>query len=184
MVVTQKGRYLKAAAISGGIALVLALFVSGPGWMLPAAVVLSHTLPQGLRGLWELMTPGQEAQAIAATEGLSLRHFWGGSGIAVDAQQRKLHLYAKPHYKVYDFADVRKWERNQVSGGAVLGTGAAVVAHNLATAAQNAKDSGLFIEVRDIEHSRWRVAFPPRRLDKELPRWMEVLRQSINEPGR
>jgi hypothetical protein len=181
MVVTQKGRYLKAAAISGGIALLMAIFFSGPALGFPVGIVLVHTLPQGLRGLWELMTPGQEAQAIAATEGLSLRHFWGGSGIAVDPAKRQLHLYAKPHYKVYDFADVRRWERNEMSGGMAVGTGLAVVSHNFATAAQNDKDSGLFIEVRDIEHPRWRVAFPRRHLGKELPRWMEVLRQSINE---
>jgi hypothetical protein len=39
----------------------------------------------------------------------------------------------------------------------------------------------LFIEVRDLDHPVWRIAFPPRKIARELPRWMEALQQAVNE---
>jgi hypothetical protein len=38
--------------------------------------------------------------------------------------------------------------------------------------------SGFFVEVRDIDHPRWRIAMKD---EAQQARWMEILRQEIKE---
>lgn len=154
-------------------------------WTLPAFLLIAivpaawhalHVLPTWLLG-------GAEREALAASEGLRFKHFWGGTGIALDLERRELILLAGRHWKRHPMGQVRTWERRVQTGGLVYGTGLAVVAANVTAAANNKAATGLFIEVRDHEHPKWRVAFPPHRVDRELSRWMELLRQAVNEDG-
>lgn len=141
-----------------------------------------------LRALWAALTaPAAEAQALAATEGLPYRHFHAVTGIAVDPARRQLHLLEGRTYKTYGFQDVRSWEGIVVKpGGTVMVGGglvqtAGVASHDIQRALAAERESGFFVEVRDAETPRWRIAFPKRGRDKALARWMEILRQAINE---
>lgn len=134
-----------------------------------------------LKFIWLLRSPApEEAQGLERMEALQYKHFYDGTGIAVDPKAQQLHLYLKPTYKVYPFSEVRRWEVSSVRGGVIVGGGAAGAAATISSSMKANKDSGLFIDVKDIEMPRWRVAFDRRKEDKEHPKWMEILRQSIN----
>ena len=87
-------------------------------------------------------------------------------------------------WKTYSFADVRKWRTTLVrpgQAGFVGGNlGSAVAAMGAeANMRRDAKaETGLFVEVRDIERASWRVAMKDERTQA---RWMEILQQEINE---
>lgn len=152
-------------------------FFNWIGWVLLGAAALTLII-----ALFQTVTASpKENLALEACEDLPYKYFFADSGIGLDPKKKELHLYSKPNYKVYSFEDIRRWETNSQTGGQVYGTGLAVVAANLSAATSNVKNSGLFIEVRDIDLPRWRIAFAPRKMDKELPRWMEILRQHVNE---
>ncbi len=139
-------------------------------------------LVQLVRALWAAVSASpDELRALTATATLPYRHFYGGSGVALDPQKHELHLYAKPHYRVYPYAHVRGWERNLVEPGAVVSGGMQGAALNVQQGLQARAASGLFVTVKDVEHPRWRIRFAKPQLKRELPRWMEILEQQINE---
>ncbi|WP_312260008.1 DUF4755 domain-containing protein [Limnohabitans sp.] len=146
-------------------------------------------------GLWLWSTlkdsntkDAQFHEYLQKIENCKYLHHYKRTAIAVDPKQQKLHLYADENGKTYDFSDVREWKYAYLTGGQILGA-----APNLASAAQtigannhnhrnNVNGSGLFIEVRDIDHPKWHIQFQyNKHMEKELLRWMEILRQSINE---
>lgn len=178
---TNKVKTLRLAAIlliSGFVMLSIdGIFFKGigAGSLLLGAITL-------LKGLFQTITSSpNENVALQKTEDLPFRHFFGDSGIALDPEKKEIHLYSKPNYKTYKFEDVRRWETNIQTGGQIYGTGLAVASANIAAARSNVKNSGLFLDVRDIDFPRWRIEFNLRKIEKEIPRWMEILRQHINE---
>jgi len=179
--ITQKMKTLRTAAIWLVPSYVL-LTIGGKFFAGAAIVGLIFGGFTLLKGMYQFVSASSdEVLAHKMTEGLPYRHFFQDSGIALDPKNQQLHLYSKPHYKTYKFEDIRRFETNIQTGGAVYGRGLAVVAGNLASAKNNAKSSGLFIDVRDIDFPRWKVDFNLRKIEKELPRWMEILRQHVNE---
>jgi hypothetical protein len=102
----------------------------------------------------------------------------GGTGIAVDPDQRLVKLKNGSLEQTFAFADVRGWERTLLSGGAVAGPGTAVLALNLRSEDANEQGSGLFVQVRSVDHPMWRIAILEVQ---EQHRWMEILQQSLNE---
>lgn len=106
------------------------------------------------------------------------RYSGGRTAIALDATRCMLSLKAKGTVKEYPFADVRGWERNSMSGGHVMTGGMGGVLNNIHASARNRAASGLFVQVRDIDHPVWRIDMP-RPADQQ--RWMEILQQYINE---
>ena len=145
------------------------------------AVAALMALVYAPRALWATAMGGPERDAIAATQGVSRQHFYKGTGIALDPQKRELHLISARVYRCYPLDQVRTWQRRLQSGGGVYGGGWAGVAANVDNLARNAANSGLFVEVRDVDHPSWRIAFPPRTIERDLARWMEVLQQAVNE---
>jgi len=133
------------------------------------------------RALWATVMGGPEREALAATKGLMWRHFYRGTGIALDPVQQRLHLLNARAYRSYALSQVRTWTRREQTGGQVYGYGLVVVAANVAAANNNKAASGLFIEVRDVDLPVWRIAFSPGALQRDLPRWMEILQQAVNE---
>lgn len=117
-------------------------------------------------------------------EGYAYAFHSGGTGIAISPDRRVLKLKKGRASKEYAFSDVRAWEGTLQSGGmAVHGgsgfTGATnVAAANLGQTLANRRASGLFVQVRDIDNPEWRVAMLDKR---EQAKWMEILRQYINE---
>lgn len=187
MVLSERARMTRHVLMFGGTATlggvlmpVAGATVGGP----VLAVGLLFAIPFALRLLWTLATDGAEQQAIDDTAAMAWRHFFAGTGIAVDTERRELLLFGDRRLCRYAFADVRSWESRVQSGGQAVGRGVAVAAHNIETGLRNAKASGLFIDVRDTERPAWRIAFPPRKLSREGARWVEILRQSVNESAR
>lgn len=123
-------------------------------------------------------------EALGVMRALPFQHFADKTGIAVDPAQRTLHLMAGGVYKAYSFAEVRTWSTNLHHGGVVYGSGLNVAVANLANARQNAEASGLFVEVRDIDHPLWKIRFSTKKIQEcemQLARWSEILRQHLSE---
>lgn len=178
---TEKSRLLSSAAkwVGGGVALAVILYPLGVFYGAP---LLIYGLILGGRGLLAAaISTGDEQRAIDATASLPYRHFHGGSGIGIDPQKREVHLYSQPHYRVYPYSSIRRWERNLVDAGTVVNGGAQGLALNLQGAIKAAGETGFYVDVKDVDHPRWRIAFSQSQLKKELPRWMEIFNQQINE---
>lgn len=190
--ITQRKAWLRLTLIWAGITVLMIVLGSiGWGFYLLAGITAIAAIVSGIRTLWEVLTASpQEQAALHEAEALPFKHFYKGTGISVDPARQLLHLYSKPHYKVYPFAAVRGWERNAASGGEIIATAPAAALgaalSNLQTAKENERQSGFFVNVKDTEHPRWRIAFPthpPQKRDRELARWMEIMEQHINDRG-
>lgn len=192
---SHKQHLLRSTARWGGGALALAAIAkaaANPFQAMPGAVsvmagsaafVLAlFALVQLVRALWALLTASPEEQrAIAAAKPLPYRHFYGGSGLALDPQKREVHLYANSRYRVYPYSSVRGWERNHVEAGAVVNGGLQGAALNMQQGLAARKASGFFVTVKDVDHPRWHIRFSKPQIKRELPRWMEIFEQQINE---
>jgi len=136
-------------------------------------------------------------------------HHYDGTAIAVDREGEIVHLrgiFNKIRVeKSYPFAAIRSWNTNVSSGGLITSHGKTSFTESLGMGIanhrkikENERKSGLFIQVRDIDHPEWRVAFPSDtsdfkvdfadalmgrpnsgRHDLELKRWMEIMRQFV-----
>lgn len=109
------------------------------------------------------------------------KHFHGKTGIAIDTDKKEVHLKDRSNYKIYKYNEIRTWESSLHTGGQIYGSGLNVIAANLATARQNADSTGLFIKVKDIDFPEWKISFPLKSAKNDLNRWMEILRQTLNE---
>lgn len=109
------------------------------------------------------------------------KHLHGKTGIAIDTDKQEVHLKDRSNYKIYKYNEIRTWESSLNTGGQIYGTGLNVIAANLATARQNADSTGLFIKVKDIDFPEWKISFPLKSAKNDLNRWMEILRQTLNE---
>ena len=177
---SQKSRYFRRTLFAGIPGFVL--YLTGEPFFIGLGVGLIILAAfYAIKLVWELVTgTPDEARAIEALKALPYKHFYDGSGIGVDPKAQQIHLYMKPNYKVYPFSDVREWETKSVTGGVFVGGGMAGAAATISQGLKAVKESGLFINVRDIETPRWRIAFNKRKEDQEHAKWMEILRQSIN----
>ncbi len=125
----------------------------------------------------------QMLSAAGVVRGAMHEHSEDGSAIAVNPQARTVTLMAGDVWTTYAFADIRGWSSKLVRadqylvGGSALG-GAAALSANASARRDAAAESGLFVEVRDMGHPKWRVAMSDPRAQE---RWMEILRQEINE---
>ena len=106
------------------------------------------------------------------------------SGIALNRSARAVTLLDAGQWKTYPFDDVRGWKAYLARPGQVgaiggnLGSAVAAMSAEANMKRDAAADTGLFVEVRDIERPRWRVAMKDERTQA---RWVELLRQEINE---
>jgi Domain of unknown function (DUF4755) len=117
---------------------------------------------------------------LLAREGCQFKHFYKGTGIALDATSRVIYLKDKKLEKPYPFNDIREWKYNISTGGQVIGGGMPGAGHIIGTAIRNERESGFFVEVRDIDCPKWRIAFPYNgKMETELLRWMEIFRQYV-----
>lgn len=123
----------------------------------------------------------RSAQAKSFALGAQYAYVADNTGIAVDPGKETVRLKNGSNIQTYPFSAIRGWRTNLSTGGAIVGaTGAASPAAgsaNLRNERENRKNSGLFVSVRDIDHPEWRIDMPNENNQK---RWMEILRQSIN----
>lgn len=142
---------------------------------------------------------------LATVSDCKYKYAWDGTGIAVDQANSCLHLLARfngiPVAKTYPLSDVRSWRFEMPElvlerGGAVIGGGLVGASHNLGHGIGQAitnsvresrviENTGLFVDVRDIDHPQWFIKFRSRTphdksTQMELRRWMEILAQHVN----
>lgn len=146
---------------------------------------------------------------ISSLAGCPYKAAWDGSGIAVDTEKKQIHLASKfkdkMATKAYPFSAIREWEYNiegrtvhqadqiHLMGGHGLTTHLQAASHNvgnalgagvanIASAVAAEEKTGMTLTVADIDYPKWFVKFKPQKnLEMELSRWMEILRQHINE---
>lgn len=118
-----------------------------------------------------------------------------GTAIGLCPAERMVRLRAQfpsgVKVKDYSYDDIREWKFNISSGGMVhsfgrqsasasMGMGVA----NIIQKNKNESETGLFLQVRDIDHPEWQIKFPrSKQREHEIKRWMEILRQELNEGG-
>lgn len=131
------------------------------------------------------------------TQGLRHAHSYKSSGIALDEGKEVIHLMRGaahnqrgapgPFIKSYPFDDIRKWRYNVQEGGGMMAIGnpglagaLQVVGQERANKARNRAASGFFVEMKDIDYPEWQIYFADARLNAEVTRWMEIMRQVVN----
>lgn len=119
-------------------------------------------------------------EMIGLTEGTGYLFASGvesACGIALNPATRKIALIEAGARKAYSFDDIREWQTIHETAGQVIGGGLQGAVANIGANSAAAARSGLFITVRDIDRPKWRIVMP----QKEHARWMEIMRQVVNE---
>lgn len=104
-------------------------------------------------------------------EPLKLKQIGKYSAIALDTDNRILHLYENKQYRSYPFSEIRRWSCRICNGDVA----------NIRGLRANREATGFFIEVRDIDFPRWKIEFPVKGLAQSHARWMEIFQQYVNE---
>lgn len=97
------------------------------------------------------------------------------TAIGIIPSTRSVTLVANGTTKQYSYSDIRKWETTfteAAKGKSILEQ------HSNDKAA--AKECFLEIQVKDIDNPVWRISFS-YETKKNLQKWMEILRQTLNE---
>ena len=109
-------------------------------------------------------------------------HFCNDTAIAIDPDTKRILLRSGGYEKVYPFEEVRGWSAEMRTGGEVSGAvgqaAAFQMGHNIRVQRENKAASGIFINVKDINMPKWRVAYPNQGL---MDRWAEILRQTLSD---
>lgn len=136
----------------------------------------------------------EKDECMKEMSGCSHKHYYDGTAIGINSSLRKIYLRQNGLVKSYRFDDVRKWNTNLSSGGSVVGGimvtgGLAASVNNMQLHAANKRaekenkdNSGLFLNIKDIDHPLWHIKFNyDNSLQIELAKWMEILTQFLNE---
>jgi hypothetical protein len=127
-------------------------------------------------GIASVVISSGKSASITAT-GATYSFVNGNTAIAIYPDRKILLLKQGSMKKEYAFSDVRGWETNIQSGGQIYAGGSTALGMNIRTARENKNASGLFVTVRDINTPVYRINML-KKADQQ--RWMEILRQLIN----
>lgn len=165
-----------------GIAGLLLFFAKSPG--AGFIVLLVAAAPLFLVSRWsksqQASAEKQLREMIGLTEGAGYLFASGvesASGIALNPTTRQIALIEGPQRKAYSFDDIREWQTIHETAGQVIGGGLQGTISNIGNNAAAAARSGMFIVVRDIDRPKWRIVMPKNEHD----RWMEIMRQVVNQ---
>ena len=136
-----------------------------------------------------LVTQKEKAEAAVLQarfcDGFKYSHLYQGSGIAINPETQRLRLRKTDGKNEiildYPLDQLRDFEKVVLSGGELVGgggglaAGVAISKHNARKRRENEAGTGIFVNVKDIENPRWRIAFGR---ESDIDRWMEILRQS------
>lgn len=180
-----------------GLFVVWGLFVSvfapfAPGGLAKLAVLAVGWAPAaGL--VWFAMERSKRRQAahkkmldeVGVAPGRGFDHSEDGTGIAINRDHGVIGVLNGGTFRAYGYEKLREWTIRDERAGRV--TPAFGVANGVMAAGANARmardaraNTGLFLTFRDLDSPTWRVAMkdPATRA-----RWMELLRQEVNEGG-
>lgn len=173
--------------------LVFSMFVPFAGGGLAALGVFAFAwAPTGALVWFVLHRAGQREKlhramldAAGVAQGTGFDHAEDGTGIALNRSKRELALLADGEWRTYGYEQIREWAiQAQKAGTVVAGFG---VVNGISAAGASARmareakaNTGLFLTVKDLARPQWRVAMKEPMV---RARWMELLRQEINEGG-
>jgi aldehyde:ferredoxin oxidoreductase len=123
--------------------------------------------------------------AAGVAPGAGFDHAEDGTGIALNTATRTVSLLADGTHQSYGYDQIRNWAIQEERAGTVVpafGVANGIMAAGAsARMAREAKaNTGLFLTMKDLERPAWRVAMKDQ---KTRARWMELLRQEVNERG-
>lgn len=137
-------------------------------------------------GIFKLRNPGPKNAPdpgfLQEAKGYQYVHSYDNTGIAYDPSTRRVKLLNMFNRKLvtrdYDLQQLRGYESKRLSGGQILGTGAQAAGTGIRIDHENRMGSGVFINVKDVDYPKWRIAF--HRKDTALQnRWEEILNQAF-----
>ncbi len=118
------------------------------------------------------------------------KYAFDGTGIAILKSKQIIRLAQKANGRVlskeYPFTDIRSWETEIAGQAFVAGP---TYKQQLGVTFFNQKEAektGLSLSVKDIQFPNWFIRFGNnlalgKNMEQELKRWMEILRQTVNE---
>jgi hypothetical protein len=123
--------------------------------------------------------------ALGVFPGSGWEHAEDGTAIALNPDKREVGVQVGPSFQVYPYEKVRHWEAREERPGVVvpkfgIANGVAAAGAQARLAREAAANTGLFIEVKDVEAPSWRIVMKDQ---STRSRWIELLRQEINEGG-
>ncbi len=170
------------AAFLGFIGLITLFVAKNPG--IGLLVLIVAAVPVLLVWRWskrhQASAEKQLREMIGLAEGSGYLFASGvesACGIALNPATRKIALIEAGARKAYSFDDIREWQTIHETAGVVVGGGLQGAIANIGESSGAAARSGMFITVRDIDRPKWRIVMP----QKEHARWMEIMRQVVNE---
>ncbi|EOV4131569.1 DUF4755 domain-containing protein [Yersinia enterocolitica] len=123
-------------------------------------------------------------------------HEFDKTSLLVDLNKKTIKLKEKNKEQTYPFSDIKTWRYDLTSSGKIIGVG---ITNGIIAKSQNdsnrlkdAKNSGFFISVKDIQNPEWQIKFFPkegrfsddkgfRDTEIQLKRWMQVFEQVLNQ---
>jgi hypothetical protein len=123
--------------------------------------------------------------AVGVAPGSGWDHAEDGTAIALNPGKREVGVQVGQSFQVYPYEKVRHWEAREERPDVVVArfgvaNGVAAAGAQARLAREAAANTGLFIEVKDVEAPSWRIVMKDQ---STRSRWMELLRQEINEGG-
>lgn len=117
-------------------------------------------------------------QEAGVAQGSGFDHAEADTGIAFNKQAKTLTLLIGGFHKTYPYADIREWEAIKETPAIISAGNPAAVFDQVGVNRRAAANTGFFVSVRDVDHPKWRISMKDEAM---RARWMEVLRQEINE---
>ena len=123
-------------------------------------------------------------------------HEFDKTSLLVDLNKKNIKLKEKNKEKTYPFSDIKTWRYDLTSSGKIIGVG---ITNGIIAKSQNdsnrlkdAKNSGFFISVKDIQNPEWQIKFFPKKgrfsddvgfrdTELQMKRWMQVFEQVLNK---
>lgn len=123
-------------------------------------------------------------------------HEFDKTALLLDLNKKTLKLKDKGKEQTYPFSDIKTWRYDLTSSGKIIGVG---ITNGIIAKSQNdsnrlkdAKNSGFFISVKDIQNPEWQIKFFPKKgrfsddvgfrdTELQMKRWMQVFEQVLNK---
>lgn len=114
----------------------------------------------------------------------------------IDLNEKTIKLKEKNKEQTYSLSDIKTWRYDLKNSGKMIGIG---ITNGIVAKSQNdsnrlkdAKNSGFFISVKDIQSPEWQVRFFPKKgrfsddvgfrdTELQMKRWMQVFEQVLNK---
>lgn len=123
-------------------------------------------------------------------------HEFDKTSLLIDLNKKTIKLKEKNKEQTYPLRDIKTWRYDLKNSGKMIGIG---ITNGIVAKSQNdsnrlkdAKNSGFFISVKDIQNPEWQIKFFPkkgrfsddvgfRETELQMKRWMQVFEQVLNK---